>query len=600
MTDVVLPAKIPTFSSLFTKYAPHKSRLVGSQGHTHSHSQSHSTQNPSFNLMKLPNELVELITDELSFNKKLLTSCLNRRLRLITMKKIFNCMKLTHPIDSRRLDVIGRCVKHLTITYNPPSLFSLSNLKSIQYVSNDPLSAETLTQFSCVPKLHSLTLDVTILQPSSTLPNNLKHLKLSFRDDKDVHGNDPPHNMEIFSEDQIWHSIVLMSKLVEANAATLEKLHLKLLLPIHTLSSCLWPCLKELTLVRSFPNPSFEPFLANAPRLETLLIHGRPNNQYWIGQLPNAINAPGKLLNSLKHLTLAATPIAGDNLFAHLNTNLHSFTIEDQLSTRSAYLVVHSLATIQLHVLRVEPLATTLDWLMTVADTLPTLRELHCRYSRLRKLPSQSLSMFVEILAKMTHLRHLSLGWDLDDECGDAHTSVEHEMTIKQNEFYHNLAFLSSINSSGSGSGSGKGVQPMEQVDSSSTTQTQSQSQSQSQFSTESPQSACTEITTPVSEMSSPGVALSPSAGTGTPTSTVDSMRDDLRRQWNRRSNARYWTFAESVSKRIPALETLNVKRYNVLGEREEITFHLAAGRVRAGRWASETAFPTTSHAFLL
>lgn len=475
--------------------------------------------------------------------------------------------------------------RHLTITFNSNELDCLNNLKSIQYVSNDPVSNDSMTQFTRLSKLDALTLDVTVIQPSPTqtltLPTNLKHLKLSFRDDKDVHGNEPPHNMEIYTEDQIWYTIVLMSKLVEANSQTLEKLNLKLLLPINTLSDSKWPSLKELSVVRSFPTSNFVTFLANAPLLETLLIHGRPNNQYWIGHPP----AHHKLLGSLKNITLAATPIQGDYLFAHLNNSLHSFTVEDQLSTRSAYLIVHSLSDIKLQVLRLEPLAITLDWLMTTADILPSLCELHCRYSRLRKLPSHTLSMFIHALAKFRLLRHLSLGWDLDDECGDSYNVVERDMTIKQSEFYHNLAFLSSINRREAGGGS---LQSPASTTSTSTSTLRS---------TESPHSNTTDITTPVSEMSSPGFALSPHATTS---SSVDNLRDDLRKQWNRRSNSRYWEFAECVGKRIPALETLNLTRYNVVGEREEITFTLAAGRIRAGRWSKEAAFPSTSKAFLL
>ncbi|TIA87776.1 hypothetical protein E3P99_02974 [Wallemia hederae] len=575
--------------SLFTRYAPNKSRIVKDAApveSSSSHSDKKAAQRPSpaqFHLLKLPNELIELVTDELSFNNKLLTSVLNRRLRLVTIKKLFSHTKLTRPVSRKDLSVIGSSVKHLTITFNPDELQCLQNTKTVDYVSNEPLSNSTMTQFTTMNKLEALTLDVTIIMPSSTslrLPSNLKQLKLSFRDDKDVHGNDPPHNMEIFSEDQIWYSIVLMSKLVEANAATLEKLNLKLLLPINTLSNSKWPNLRELSVVRSFPNNNFVAFLANAPVLETLYIHGRPNNEYWIGQAP--ISDQHKLLGSLKHLTLAATTIQGDYMFSHLNTHLESFTVEDQLSTRSSYMVLDGLRGIQLQTLRLEPLTITLDWLMVLADTIPSLRQLHCRYSRLRKHPHDTLPMLIEALSRFAHLEHLSLGWDLDDECDDTFNVVERDMEVKQTEFYHNLAFLSSINN-----GRRPSAHTPMSVDSSSAVTNSGES-------TASPLSHSTSITTPMSDLSSPGVALSPGV------SSVDSMRDELRKTWNRRSNARYWDFAESVSKRIPSLKSLNLKRYNVMGEREEIIFALHDGRIKAGRWIPEEAFPTTSKAFLL
>lgn len=117
MTDIVLPTKIPTFSSLFTRYAPQKS-VVNESRIGHTSSSSHSSNTHAFNLMKLPNELIELITDELSFNKKLLTSLLNRRLRLITIKKLFNYAKFHQPIsDPSNLNLIGGCIKW--VEYHP-------------------------------------------------------------------------------------------------------------------------------------------------------------------------------------------------------------------------------------------------------------------------------------------------------------------------------------------------------------------------------------------------------------------------------------------------------------------------------------------------
>lgn len=441
-----------------------------------------------------------------------------------------------------------------------------------------------MKQFALISNLISLTLDITIVHPSRdfNLPTKLKHLKLSFRDDKDVHGNEPPDNMEDYTEDQIWFTIVLMSKLVQINSATLEKLHLKLLLPIDTLSNTSWPNLKELSVVRSFPNNSFILFLTRAPKLETLIIHGRPNNNHWITHSRDCFNGH-KLLGSLKHLTLAGKPVEDDQLFSHLNTSLESFTIEDQLSTRSSHMILDNLRGIKLQVLRIEPLATSLDWLMGITDNLPTLRELHCKFSKLRKSQNESLEMYIEVLARFRQLDTLSLGWNLDEESDDSYTIIERNITMKKTEFYHNLAFISSKNKK---AGLSNILSPSESSSSSRQTRKSSYDSQVTDMSS-----------TPLSDISSSGVAFSPHPGSDV---TVDTLRDEIRTQWNKRSNDRYWDFAETLFKRVTSLKTVNLKRFNAFGDREEITFTLDNGRIITGNWIPEFGFPSKSQAFSL
>ncbi|TIB76936.1 hypothetical protein E3Q22_02128 [Wallemia mellicola] len=576
MTEVLLPTKIPTFSSIFTRYAPRKSSLVKDYRPV-------QQKNTQFNLLKLPNELIELITDELTFNQNLVISSLNRRLRLLAYKKLFRHTKFHGPIDDSSLNLIGKYIRHLTVTFDPKELPQLHNLRAIEYLSNDPLTSSSLGQFALTSKLISLTLDITIVHPSRDfhLPTKLKHLKLSFRDDKDVHGNEPPDNMEDYTEDQIWFTIVLMSKLVQINSATLETLHLKLLLPIDTLSNASWPNLKELSVVRSFPNNNFILFLTRAPKLETLIIHGRPNNSHWITHSSDCFNGH-KLLGSLKHLTLAAKPVEDDQLFSHLNTSLESFTIEDQLSTRSSHIILDNLRGIKLQVLRIEPLVTSLDWLMAVTDTLPTLRELHSKFSKLRKLRNESLEMYIEVLARFRQLDTLSLGWDLDEESDEPYTIIERDITMKKTEFYNNLAFISAKNKK---PGLNNILSPSES--SSSLTQTRKSSyDSQVTYMS----------STSLSDLSSFGFT-SPHPGSDV---TVDTLRDEIRTQWNRRSNDRYWNFIETLSKRMTTLKSVNLKRFNAFGDREEITFTLDNGRIKSGNWIPALGFPSKSQAFSL
>lgn len=104
MTEVLLPTKIPTFSSIFTRYAPRKSSLVKDYRPV-------QQKNTQFNLLKLPNELIELITDELTFNQNLVISSLNRRLRLLAYKKLFRHTKFHGPIDDSSLNLIGKYIR---------------------------------------------------------------------------------------------------------------------------------------------------------------------------------------------------------------------------------------------------------------------------------------------------------------------------------------------------------------------------------------------------------------------------------------------------------------------------------------------------------
>ena len=622
--DILLPINdyklnSKPFSSLFTKFAPKKHNcynIIEDNLESCKHLNKETLtvkQYTQFNFTNLPNEIILTIFSNLiddTYTLKSL-SIVNRKLRLLLISKLFKNIKINKPINLNNSNYISTYVKlvellkfihnvyiyefyrNLDLTINFNKLQSFHNLAYVNYLSNEPLTDSTLKSIKSLKSLNILNLDVTLIQSDKYLPGNLKKLNISFRDDKDVHGNDPPDNMERYNESQIWSTMLIMTRLIQNNSLTLEDLNLKLLLPLNILSKCKWPNLKSISLVRLFPNEHFEMLLANIPNLNRLILHGRPRGSNWIRF--KKINGES-ILKNLKTLILAACPIEKDNLFDHLPNDLNSFTIEDQISIRSSYYVLNGLKYKNIKELNLEPIQITLNWLYGLVTYLPNIEILNLKYSSLRIFENQSIDMFISVLKNLKDLKYLCLGWNLDKDYNDCYSFIKRYAMNKQNELFKKLLSFNVNNC----------INGLSEISSSSNNSTSDYENENEDYE---------EITT-ISEATYSPITFNDN-DVYKPSLSLSTFIQDTKFYWNIRSNKRYTKFALDLSKHLPQLSELKVKRFNCEGFREEKVFKFKRNNntgnynnyeklnncnenidlIDCG-WRPEAPFPTTSIAF--